>query len=100
MTGLLGSFCIFCGCCVGLGLQMRERRRRRNTLEQLEHALWRMAQEIRMTRTPMPSLLKQLGKSCRGEAGRFFERVAEEFTFFFAVDCFAAKLIPRFYTYS
>ena len=76
MTGLLGSFCIFCGCCLGLGLQMRERRSRRNTLEQLERALWHMAQEIRMTRTPMPPLLKQLGENCRGEAGRFFERVS------------------------
>lgn len=77
MRTLLGSVLILGGGGLGIFLQLREQRRRRETLRELERALWRMAEEIRMLRTPMPDLLRSLAASSGRETSAFFTAVAE-----------------------
>jgi len=58
-------------------LQMRERRRRRETLADLITALNRMDEELRMARPPMPWLLERSAEGCGADAAAFFHRSAE-----------------------
>ena len=74
---LVGSLCILAGGALAWQRQHRERRRRRDTLSDLIHALGRMSEEIRMARTAMPSLLTQLAADCRGDAATLFCRTAQ-----------------------
>ena len=59
-------------------VQLSAARRRRDTLAGLAAGLEQMAEEIRMARTPMPSLLDCLARSRRGPERAFFHRAAEE----------------------
>ncbi len=77
MVKLLGSLCIFSGGALAWWVQMAERRRKRDTLSDLLAALRRMAEEIRMARTPLPPLLDTLSRTCGPEAASFFRKTAE-----------------------
>ena len=77
MRSLIGICLILGGGGLGLRLQLREQRRKRETLRELEGALWHMAEEIRMLRTPMPVLLRALAVSVGKETAPFFSAVAD-----------------------
>ena len=77
MRGFLGSLLILSGGAMGMFLQTRERRRRRETLQNLISALRRMEEEIRLMRTPLPRLLLGLSAETPGEAGAFLSRTAD-----------------------
>jgi len=66
---LLGSALILSGGCGAVWRRLQERRLRRDTLGEMLIALRQMAEEIRLTRTPMPRLLRQQGETCVTPAG-------------------------------
>lgn len=76
MKGLLGSLLILGGGALGIRLQSRERRRRRETLRGLTAALIRMEEEIRLKRTPLAQLFACLSEGFSGEVGAFLGRVS------------------------
>ncbi len=76
MMKLLGSVCILSGGLLARWCQVRERRLQLDTLSGLLTALRRMGEEIRLTRTPLPSLLEGLAV-CAGPAGGLFWAGAE-----------------------
>lgn len=76
MLKLLGSLCILGGGVLARYFQAAERRREMDTLSDLLWALRRMAEEIRMARTPMPLLLERLSQGCGETAGAFFQEVS------------------------
>lgn len=76
MLKLLGSLFIAGGGLWAWGLQMAERRRRRDTLSDLQRAFLRMGEEVRMTRTPLPTVLAGLARDCGPEAAAFFSAAA------------------------
>ena len=76
MLKLLGSLCVLSGGGLVWRSCLAERRRQRETLCDLLTALRRMAEEIRMARTPLPSLLDALAKSCGPEGADFFHQAA------------------------
>ena len=76
MLKLLGSLCVLSGGGLVWRSCLAERRRQRETLCDLLTALRRMAEEIRMARTPMPAPLACLGRSRRGPERDFFRRAA------------------------
>lgn len=77
MVKLMGSLCILAGGAIARWVQAVERRRRRDTLSDLLTALRRMAEEIRMARTPLPDLLERLARDCGTEASGLFCTAAE-----------------------
>ena len=77
MVKLLGSACILAGGALAWQIQMAERRRRRDTLSDVLSALRRMAEEIRMVRTPLPVLLEALSADGGPAAASFFHGAAE-----------------------
>lgn len=77
MVKLLGSLCVFCGGALAWWEQMAERRRKRDTLSDLLAALRRMAEEVRMARTPLPLLLDTLSRGCGPDTAAFFQRTGE-----------------------
>lgn len=77
MVKLLGSLCILSGGFLARWAQAAERRRKRDTLSDLLTALRRMAEEIRMARTPLPDLLERLSRDCGPDAAAFFRTVAD-----------------------
>ena len=76
MLKLLGSACILSGGVLTVWLQLRERRKTRETLAQLISSLRRMAEEIQACRTPLPRLLERLASGCTGETAAFFRAVS------------------------
>lgn len=76
MLKLLGSACILGGGVLTVWLQLRERRKMRETLAQMISSLRRMAEEIQACRTPLPRLLERLASGCTGEAAAFFAAVS------------------------
>ena len=76
MLKLLGSACVLGGGILARYIQMAERRREMDTLSDLLWALRRMAEEIRMARTPLPLLLERLSQGCGREAGEFLQAVS------------------------
>lgn len=76
MLKLLGSLCVLGGGVLARYFQAAERRRELDTLSDLLWALRRMAEEIRMARTPMPLLLERLSQGCGEETERFFQTVS------------------------
>lgn len=76
MLKLFGSACILGGGILARYFQVAERRREMDTLSDLLWALRRMAEEIRMARTPLPLLLDRLSEGCGREAGAFFQEVS------------------------
>lgn len=77
MVKLLGSLCILSGGFLARWVQAAERRRRREALSDLLTALRRMAEEIRMARTPLPDLLERLSRDCGPDAAAFFRASAD-----------------------
>lgn len=76
MLKLLGSLCVASGGTLAWYVQRAERRRERDTLSDLQRALRRMEEEIRMARTPLPALLKTLAGDCGEPASAFFQAVS------------------------
>ena len=76
MLKLLGCVCILGGGVLARCVQTAERRREMDTLSDLLWALRRMADEIRMARTPLPLMLERLASGCGPEAGAFFRAAA------------------------
>lgn len=76
MLKILGSACVLGGGVLARWFQAAERRREMDTLSDLLLALRRMAEEIRMARTPLPLLLDRLSQGCGPEAGSFFQAVS------------------------
>lgn len=77
MIKLLGSLCILSGGALIWRTQMTERRRRMEILTDLLYVLRRMTEEIRMARTPLPTLWKKLSEDCGSDVRCFFEKTAE-----------------------
>lgn len=73
MLKLLGSLCVASGGALAWYLQREERRRERDALSDLQRAFRRMGEEVRMTRTPLPAILKTLARDCGEPAAAFFE---------------------------
>lgn len=73
MLKLLGSLCVVSGGALAWYIQRLERRRERDTLSDIQRAFRRMGEEIRMTRTPLPALLRALAGDCGEPAAVFFE---------------------------
>jgi len=73
---LTGAICIAMAAVWGRWQQLSVQRRRRETLRSLIAALYQMAEEIRVARTPMPQLLECIGRSRGGAAGGQFRRTA------------------------
>lgn len=76
MLKLLGSLCVVSGGALAWYIQRLERRRERDTLSDIQRAFRRMGEEIRMTRTPLPALLRALAGDCGEPAAVFFEAVS------------------------
>ncbi len=76
MVKLLGSLLVAAGGALAWQLQRMERRREREVLSDLQRAFRRMAEEVRMARTPLPALLGSLAEDCGGAASAFFEAVS------------------------
>ena len=70
-----GAVCILLGTLLGQSFFLRERRLRREVLSELRLGLFRMAEEIRVSRPAFPSLLEN--PDCGAEAARFFRAVAD-----------------------
>lgn len=77
MLKVLGSVCILWGGVLARYFQAAARRREMDTLSDLLRSLRRMAEEIRMARTPLPVLLDCLAAGCGPEAEAFFSAAAE-----------------------
>lgn len=77
MLKLLGSLLIASGGSLAWYLQLSERKRRRDTLSDLQTAFRRMGEEVRMARTPLPALLERLAANCGPEAAAFFTTVSK-----------------------
>lgn len=73
---LVGSLFILAGGGLMWCLQRQAYQRRRTTLFDLVNALRSMGEEIRMVRTPMPSLLQKLAANCGEDSQRFLQTVA------------------------
>ena len=71
MLKVLGSACILGGGMLVRYLHALERRREMDTLSDLLSSLRKMAEEIRMARTPLPALLNHLAAGCGAEVGAF-----------------------------
>lgn len=71
MTKLLGSLCVFAAGGMVWWSRRQERQKKRRLLSDLIAALGRMETEIRLTRIPLPRLLKRLAEG-RGEETRAF----------------------------
>ncbi len=76
MLKLLGSLWILGGGILARCLQLAERRRRRDALFDLLSAFRRMAEHVRMARTPLPALLETLASNCGPDAAAFFSGVS------------------------
>ena len=76
MLKVLGSACILGGGMLVRYLHALERRREMDTLSDLLSSLRKMAEEIRMARTPLPALLNHLDAGCGAEVGAFFRTAA------------------------
>ena len=72
-----GIACILLGAVWGMQANLSERRRRRRLLSDLRAALARMAEEIRITRAPLPDLLGRLSATCAPDAAAFFRNVSD-----------------------
>ena len=77
MLKLLGSVLVFGGGALVWRMQVTACRRELALLSDLLSALGRMAEEIRMTRTPLPSLLDKLGRGRSAAVNTFFKSVAD-----------------------
>jgi len=77
MLKLLGSLLIASGGMLAWFLQLSERKRRRDTLSDLQTAFRRMGEEVRMARTPLPILLEGLAGECGPDAAAFFAAVSQ-----------------------
>lgn len=77
MIKLLGSLCILGGGGLAWWLQMAERRRRRDALADVLYVLRRMTEEIRMTRSSLPTLWEKAAQDCSAEVQAFFIKMAE-----------------------
>lgn len=73
MTKLLGSLCVFAAGGMVWWSRRQERQKKRRLLSNLIAALGRMETEIRLTRIPLPRLLKRLAEGCGEETRAFFQ---------------------------
>lgn len=73
MTKLLGSLCVFAAGGMVWWSRRQERQKKRRLLSDLIAALGRMGTEIRLTRIPLPRLLKRLAEGCGEETRAFFQ---------------------------
>lgn len=76
MLKTLGALCILFGGLLLRRKQVTQLRREVDTLSDLLAALCRMAEEIRMARTPLPRLLEQLGRGRGTAVSAFFSSVS------------------------
>ena len=77
MVKLLGSLCIFGSGAWVWYIQVAARRREREILANLLAALRQMEEEVRLTRTPLPSLLARLGTGKAEPTERFFQQASK-----------------------
>ena len=75
MLKLLGALCVMAAALWCGTRAVGELRRRAKALEELHAGLAWLEEELTFRLTPLPELLKQLGQSRQGEAGRFFGEV-------------------------
>ena len=76
MSALAGSLCLLAAGGLVWRCQHTARQRRRDTLADLTAALERLGEEIRLARTPLPTLLERLAGDCRPDAAALFTAAA------------------------
>lgn len=72
MMKLVGSVLVFAAGGMVWTYRRQGRRRQRELLGELAAALERMSAEIRLNRTPLPTLLQKLAEACGSEASALF----------------------------
>lgn len=77
MLKLMGSILIASGGALAWYLQRVERRKKRDALFDFQMAFRRMGEGVRMTRTPLPVLLRSLAEDCGPDASAFFQAVSK-----------------------
>ena len=80
MMKLAGSLCVFAAGGMAWYLQRREGQRKRLVLAELIAALRQMETEIRLARTALPRLLKQLAEGRCEEVSAFWLSVSHDLT--------------------
>lgn len=80
MLKLIGAACVMAGALWCGSGAVGELRRRAQALEELHGGLVWLEEELTFRLAPLPGLLKQLGQSRQGEAGRFFKETADLLT--------------------
>ena len=76
MRALAGSLWVLAAGFLVWRSRREVRRRRRNALADLTAALERLEEEIRLVRTPLPTLLEKLARDCRPDAAALFTGTA------------------------
>lgn len=77
MLKLLGTLCVMAGTVWCGSGAVGELRRRALALDELHAGLIWLEEELTFRLSPLPQLLEQLGRSRRGEVGRFFQETAD-----------------------
>ena len=77
MLKLLGSALVAAGGVLAWYLQRTERRRRQEALADFQRVFRRMGEGVRLARTPLPELLRELSADCGEEAVGFFRAVSQ-----------------------
>ena len=77
MLKLLGSALVAAGGVLAWYLQRTERRRRQEALADFQRVFRRMGEGVRLARTPLPELLRELAADCGEEAAGFFRAVSQ-----------------------
>ena len=76
MRKLTGALCVLLGGALALWTGLSERNRRRAVLEDLRRGLYRLGEEVRLSRMPLPALLGILASDCGEDAAAFFRTVS------------------------
>ena len=76
MFDLMGSICIVGASVCILWQRKKENRRKSETFMDLMQALRCLAEEIRLSRIPLPDLLENVAEGCGTDTARFFKQVS------------------------
>ncbi|MBQ9349051.1 MAG: hypothetical protein IJT94_17220 [Oscillibacter sp.] len=76
MRKLTGAALVLLAAALAVRSSLGERRRRRAALNDLARAFRRLAEEVRLSRAPLPALLARLAAGCGPDAAAFFRYTA------------------------
>lgn len=78
MLKLTGSICVLLGGFLLRWMELQARRRSRETLDRMLLLLRQMGEEVRITRTPLPSLFESCGRTDQVDIRSFFAMVVQK----------------------